>query len=303
VYRGFLWIWLWLCALFKHKKAATPQFCRRRKIRLDLQRHQEIAPLRCGRRKPAWVLDEIIHMAARYSNASCRLLADVFNRRHAADLGPMTVGRTYVSETLVKHQHRIAAERRNWRTRLPALVGLNAVWGMDITGMPTVDGRSNPCVGLLDHGSRAVLSLQAVRDKSSITLLRLLLVAIERHGKPHALRTDNEAIFTSWLFTFGLRWLGIRQQHIRRHCPWQNGRIERFFGTLKCEWRGLVLIDRGQLNLALASFGNWYNHHRPHQSLRGHKGYLTTFKLNLPSLPGKVYRLRTCGQATLAAKW
>jgi hypothetical protein len=73
----------------------------------------------------------------------------------------MRVGKTFVSETLVKHQHRIADERRSWRMRLPAIFGLNAIWGMDLTGLPTVDGRSNPCVGLIDHGSRAVVSLQA----------------------------------------------------------------------------------------------------------------------------------------------
>jgi transposase InsO family protein len=60
-----------------------------------------------------------------------------------------------------------------------------------------------------------------------------LAQAIRRYGKPRILRTDNEAVFTSRTFRLGLLLLGIRHQRIDAHCPWQNGRMERFFGTLK----------------------------------------------------------------------
>lgn len=36
-----------------------------------------------------------------------------------------------------------------------------------------------------------------LRDKGTITVLRLLLDAIEHYSKPLAIRTDNEAMFTS----------------------------------------------------------------------------------------------------------
>ncbi|NIP27488.1 MAG: DDE-type integrase/transposase/recombinase, partial [Phycisphaerae bacterium] len=63
--------------------------------------------------------------------------------------------------------------------------------------------------------------------------LRHLLDAIERYGKPKFLRTDNETVFTSRLFRFGLWLLGIKHQRTDKGCPWMNGRVERFFGTLK----------------------------------------------------------------------
>ena len=49
------------------------------------------------------------------------------------------------------------------------------------------------------------------------------------------LRTDNEAVLVSRLFRCGLWLLGIRQQRIEPGCPWQNGRVERFIGTVKRE--------------------------------------------------------------------
>lgn len=51
--------------------------------------------------------------------------------------------------------------------------------------------------------------------------------------------------------------------------PWQNGRVERFFGTLKAKLN-LWGVDSGeQLDLALGDFRDWYNHVRPHQHLGG----------------------------------
>lgn len=66
------------------------------------------------------------------------------------------------------------------------------------------------------------LGLKALEDKASITLLKALILAIENYGKPKAIRTDNEAVFTSRLFNFGLWLLGIRHQRTMLHCPWHD---------------------------------------------------------------------------------
>ena len=84
-----------------------------------------------------------------------------------------------------------------------------------------------PLLGILDQGSRRILTLHALRVRSSITILRLLLDAIEHYVKPKAVRTDNETIFTPWVFAFALQWQGIRHQQKLPHCPWMNSRIER----------------------------------------------------------------------------
>lgn len=53
------------------------------------------------------------------------------------------------------------------------------------------------------------------------------------------------------------------------HCPWQNGRIERFFGTLKQKLDQWAVPDRPALTASLDLFVVWYNHVRPHQHLQG----------------------------------
>ena len=48
-----------------------------------------------------------------------------------------------------------------------------------------------------------------------------------------------------------------------------NGRIERFFGTLKEKLNHWEVDNQEQLNNALGQFQFWYNHVRPHQHLDG----------------------------------
>lgn len=116
---------------------------------------------------------------------------------------------------------------------------------------------------------RLSLDLTALKDKASISILRTLLDAIEIFGKPKFLRTDNEPVFTSRLFRFGLWLIGIRHQRIDKACPWQNGRIERFFGTLKEKLDQWQVNNSVQLGGALVQFRFWYNHVRPHQNIDG----------------------------------
>lgn len=83
------------------------------------------------------------------------------------------------------------------------------------------------------------------------------------------IRTDNEAIFTSRTFRTGLALMGIRHQRTQVACPWQNGRIERFFGTLKNKLDRWIVKDAAQLDTSLRLFRFWYNHVRPHRHLDG----------------------------------
>jgi putative transposase len=48
-----------------------------------------------------------------------------------------------------------------------------------------------------------------------------------------------------------------------------NGRVERFFGTLKEKLNQVVVRDVEQLTVALAIFREWYNEVRPHNNLGG----------------------------------
>ncbi|MCP3962671.1 MAG: transposase family protein, partial [bacterium] len=102
-------------------------------------------------------------------------------------------------------------------------------------------------------------------------LIREILDAVERFGKPKTLRTDNEAVFTSIAFRGALFLLGIKLQLTLPGAPWQNGRIERFFGTFKerLRQREWLLPTGPELQGDLDIFRFWYNHARTHQHLDG----------------------------------
>lgn len=93
------------------------------------------------------------------------------------------------------------------------------------------------------------------------------------------------------MFSTGLRLFGIRHQRIDLHCPWQNGRVERFFGTLKgilcrCSIHSAAVVDN-----FLADFSHWYNQLRPHQNLGGmtpQEAWLKIDPFHAPSRPKAV---------------
>lgn len=224
---------------------------------------------RGGRRppKPEWVRKEVLRLKA-LMNEGCRKVADTFNviHRHRGE----TVGKTFVANLIRDNAEAILRLRRKLKHHKPRRLPKNLIWALDLTFLPGAE-TPRPVLGLVDHGTRLCLALTPLRDRSTIGVLRLLLDALERFGKPKALRSDNEAIFTSRLLRFALWLLGIRHQRSAPHCPWQNGRIERLFLTLK--QRILVwFLEAGipeTLDEDLATVRAWYNHLRPHQHLGG----------------------------------
>ena len=232
------------------------RYCRRVPARPPL-RHR-------GRRKPDWVRREVLALAVFLP--SCRRIADVFNRRHGAY---ETVGHTFVNERCRAQAIQIAERRRAMRRREPRAVAPGHMWALDLTFFATADGVQRAVLGIIDCGSRLALRLKVLPRKCAWTLLGHLCLAIARHGKPALVKTDNESMFTSRLWRTALRWAGIGHRRSALGCPWQNGRIERFFGTLKPLLRKLVLCDAQALQRAADEFSRFYNEVRTHRALHG----------------------------------
>ena len=142
-----------------------------------------------SRRKPAWVLEAVIRLKAVCPRASVRMVAALFNLRHRPR---MTVSKTWVDEKLRAHAHRVLEVRRELRQRKPWAVAINAVWALDLTMI-----HGQPVLGIVDHGSPRLLRLAALPRKCTFTLLGHLFLTIAQFGWPRAVRTDNEAMFTS----------------------------------------------------------------------------------------------------------
>ena len=212
-----------------------------------------------GRKKPEWVAREVLRLATVLKG--CRTIASHFNALHGQR---MTVGHDYVARVLKARAHELVLLKRGLRGAPVRVVPIGRAFSLDLSCV-----EQQTVLGLLDQGSRKLLRLRGVAHKCTWTLLSHLCAAIADHGRPGAIRTDNEGMFTGRVWKMALKGLGIRHEQIRARSPWQNGRMERLFGTLKPVLRKLSLPSPIELQSVLDEFALFYNHVRPHQGLGG----------------------------------
>ena len=239
---------------------------------------------------------QLVLLKAHLPDAGCRTIALTFNRIFAHH--EISVSKSYVHRALREQAHAAWQARRAMRSAKPRDCSINHCWALDMTGRADASGTVHQLLGIVDHGSRRLLALNTMVNKCGWTLLGNLCLAIAEYGKPRFVRTDNERCFTGRVFSKGLKLLGIKHQRIDLHCPWQNGRIERLFGTLKDKLRQIVLADRKATNLFLCDFRRWYNEIRPHQNLQGRTpsaAWNNVDPFHAPSQPKEVRFVEGCG--------
>jgi transposase InsO family protein len=81
--------------------------------------------------------------------------------------------------------------------------------------------------------------------------------------------TDNAKSYTrSRHFAAALAAIGARHKTIRPHCPWQNGKAERFNRTLQAEWAyRRIYLSNTDRTAALDPWLDFYNTRRRHTAL------------------------------------
>lgn len=196
---------------------------------------------------------------------SCRAVADAFNALHGQHT---TVSKSYVHELCRAHRQQLQLLKRDMRRTPPRAIPAGKAFSLDLT---TVCVASQRCMvfGLIDQGTRRALRLKVLAHKCAWSLLGQLCLTIAEHGLPKSIRTDNESMFTGKVWKAGLKVFGIRHERIGVRCAWQNGRMERFFGTLKPVLAKLTLPGPLELQASLDEFRLFYNHVRAHQGLGG----------------------------------
>lgn len=220
----------------------------------------------CKAPKPDWVREEVIRMKTLMPDAGCRSIELIFNRRFARTHG-VTVGKTYVARVLSAHRYAARARERGAGRSRPRSWPHNTRWGMDLTAIRGKDGRRYWIVGIIEYRSRALLVLAALVRKTAAAIERVLAEAFRRFGPPRSLVTDDEGPFRSRTWKRLLARFRVLHRRIEPYCPWQNGRIERFFGTLKRKIGQRRAASSAELQSDLNVFRCWYNHIRPHQAL------------------------------------
>jgi transposase InsO family protein len=178
----------------------------------------------------------------------------------------------------------------------------NQCWQSDFThyrltrpdGSPGADAE---ILGWLDDHSRLVLRLTCHRRVTGPIVVDAFRQAVTRYGPPASTLTDNGMVYTT-RYSGGrggrngleheLRRLGVTQKNGRPNHPQTQGKIERFWQTLK-KWLAAQSpqpADLAQLQALLDAFTSYYNTARPHRSLPHRQTPATAYKARPKSAPG-----------------
>ena len=143
----------------------------------------------------------------------------------------------------------------------------NQVWGIDITYIPMAKGFMY-MTAIIDLYSRYVVGWDVFNSLNAENTLSVLKQAIEDHGTPEIINSDQGSQFTCSLWTEFVDQAGIKISMDGRGRATDNIFIERFWRTVKQDYVYLRPVESGtELFLGLKKFINYYNHHKTHQGI------------------------------------
>ena len=128
---------------------------------------------------------------------------------------------------------------------------------------------------MVDDHSRLAYS-EILPDEKGATCAAFILRAAE-HFAGHGI-TTIERVITDNHFSYrrstdvknAMTALGATHKFIKPHCPWQNGKVERFNRTLATEWAyRQVFTSNAERAAALAPWLQEYHTRRRHTALKG----------------------------------
>jgi putative transposase len=159
--------------------------------------------------------------------------------------------------------------RRGVSTGLPVKATHRGhVWTWDFIADATVRGGALRMLTILDEHTRECHVLRADRALRAEDVLAWLQKAIEEHGAPEHLRSDNGPEFIAHAVQQWLRENQIKTIYIDPGSPWQNGFVESFHGRFRDE-----CLNREQLwtlteaRVVIEDYRHKYNQRRPHSRL------------------------------------
>ena len=191
------------------------------------------------------LLTEIQHLAAQHPRYGYRRISALVNRTHRVN------------------QKRI---RRLWRRVQATYPG--HVWAYDFVEDAVADGTPLRILTVMDEFTREGLAIDVAVTTSAERVIGVLTALIAQHGAPTHLRSDNGAEFVATAIQVWLAQCGIQTLYIDRGKPWQNGKEERFNGTVRDECLNMhVFGSLAEACVRLSAFRHHYNAERPHSAL------------------------------------
>jgi transposase InsO family protein len=209
---------------------------------------------------PGWGADRLLYRLAREGVEPLPSRAAV--ARALTRLGLVTTRR---------RRQKTRAYRRWERGRAMEL------WQFDVMGGVLLDdGTEVKAVTGIDDHSRFCVAVGLVARATARPVCGVFAEALERHGVPEEVLTDNGKVFTGRyaprpmevLFDRICRENGITHRLTAVRSPTTTGKIERFHGTLRREFlTGRTFPTLAQAQAAVDAWVVDYNTDRPHQSI------------------------------------
>jgi putative transposase len=145
-------------------------------------------------------------------------------------------------------------------------------WAWDFMEDRTEGGRKLRILTVEDEFTRMCLTIEVEYRMNSRFVADTLMGLIAGHGAPRFIRSDNGPEFIAKYLMRLFAVHGIEARHIDPGSPWQNGRNERFNGSVRGECLNMeTFASRDHARMICKVYGRQYNTERPHSSL----GYLT----------------------------
>ena len=125
----------------------------------------------------------------------------------------------------------------------------------------------------IDDATR-VAYVELLPDECGVTasgFLSRMVAHFRRLGIPvQRVLTDNGSQYVSGVWKAACAELGVGARRTRPYRPQTNGKVERWFQTVLCECLSLhSLASEDELQRALDTFVEYYNHDRPHLGIKG----------------------------------
>lgn len=122
---------------------------------------------------------------------------------------------------------------------------------------------------VLDLKTRQIVGWRLGTNHSSELTYSALLDALSKHPAPTILHSDQGSEYLSYKHQLLCERMEIRLSCSNKASPWQNGFMERFFGSFKLELGPLASYkELAQLHEAIALQIHYYNTKRIHSALR-----------------------------------
>ncbi len=165
--------------------------------------------------------------------------------------------------------------RRRSRPERPAALAAafpNHIWAYDFLEDRDAQGTVLRILTVMDEFTREGLAIDVGTRTSAERVIGVLAQLVAVHGAPMYVRSDNGAEFVAVAVQLWLAKQQIQTLYIDPGSPWQNGKDERFNGTVRDECLNLYLFASvAEARVLLETFRQHYNTERPHSRL----GYQT----------------------------